>query len=233
MHAALEQVYRRFARYRLRQPLEACPCCITPAENALLWTVPLRQLSEEQLRRYAFKAMTTWGSAEDFRYFLPRLLHLASQPASKIDKEVFFGKIGLAGWATWPPPNQEAVRTFLLAWWQHHIRKEDFFEQELLSGLVALVGNLAPLLAAWQISFADRSFSNLVSLLEYFDDFVPALRRSLPQADLVAASSKQLNQWLVAQLPILEQGFFQYISTDSDFAARISRAHTVASLLPA
>lgn len=112
MHAALEQVYRRFARYRLRQPLEACPCCITPAENALLWTVPLRQLSEEQLRRYAFKAITTWGSAEDFRYFLPRLLHLASQPASKIDKEVSSVKSGWRAGQRGRPPTKKQCGLF-------------------------------------------------------------------------------------------------------------------------
>ncbi|GGG32567.1 hypothetical protein [Hymenobacter glacieicola] len=231
--SALAEVYRQFSRYRLHQLPDACPCCITLAENTILWMVPLPELSEQQLRRYAFKAMTTWGNTNDFRYFLPRLLELVIQPESEIDKEVFFGKIIQAGWAAWPTADREAVRIFIRAWWSHHIQHECFFENELLAGLIALLGSLDPLLATWKISFANWSFENLINLVEYVEVAQSALQRIVPDEALATTSGKQLNLWLIAQLSILEQGFFHYASVNPDFAQRVSRAYTIVAALPA
>ncbi|WP_426491562.1 hypothetical protein [Hymenobacter sp. 102] len=131
---ALSALYAIFSHPRLSQLPEACPCCITAAENIVLCTVPLADLSEAQLQRYAFKAMTTWGNTTDFRYFLPRLLELSLRPDADIEKETVFCKLELAGWTSWPAAEQAAIREALLTWWAHHIQHECFLRRKYWPG---------------------------------------------------------------------------------------------------
>jgi hypothetical protein len=79
--------------------------------------VALRELADAQLGRYAFKAMTTWGNMADYQHFLPRLLKLITYSDSDIEKDVLWGKMEMAGWATWSAAEHAAVRAVLLEWW--------------------------------------------------------------------------------------------------------------------
>lgn len=75
----IEQLCLAFVAHPLKAQIQACPCgCIAPEERLVLAEVGLRELSCEQLSRYAFKAMTTWGDGTDYRHFLPRILELAA-----------------------------------------------------------------------------------------------------------------------------------------------------------
>src|SRR5215469_6603849 len=69
LEQARAQLYAVFARYPARRTMQACSCCVKHEEIVALTAVPLNSLSGEDLGRYAFKAMTTWGDSEDFRSF--------------------------------------------------------------------------------------------------------------------------------------------------------------------
>ena len=60
----------------------------------------LRDLTDTDLKKYAFKALTTWGNADDFRHFLPRLFELEAVHPQRIvglvDPEILFGKLAYA-----------------------------------------------------------------------------------------------------------------------------------------
>ncbi len=116
--AAIEDLFAIFAAYPLQPVVHGCPHCITEHDNALLHSRPLRRLTWVELERYAFKALTTWGSVEDFKHFLPRLFELiAGEEESVIDSEVLVGKLAVGQWASWPAAEQGAIRSFLMAWW--------------------------------------------------------------------------------------------------------------------
>ena len=51
--------------------IEGCPCCVSGSDEDNIHSKQLRQLNGDDLSRYAFKAMTTWGDIEDFKYYLP------------------------------------------------------------------------------------------------------------------------------------------------------------------
>lgn len=114
-HASLAVV---FAKYPMRGTVDGCPCCVSAADHA--------ELRSGNLRRYAFKAMTTWGDEADFKHFLPALL-LALTPNSDYypgtvhegacDLHCFAGKLAYAQWRTWPAAEQQAVQDCLRAWW--------------------------------------------------------------------------------------------------------------------
>ncbi|WP_236606164.1 hypothetical protein [Sandaracinus amylolyticus] len=53
---AIEQLYRVFARYPRPPAVRGCPCCVTDADRARLHRAPLRDLTADDLKRYAFKS---------------------------------------------------------------------------------------------------------------------------------------------------------------------------------
>ncbi|WP_170170342.1 hypothetical protein [Hymenobacter perfusus] len=192
--------------------------------------MPLADLTKAQLQRYAFKAMTTWGDAADFRYFLPRLLELSLRPDADIEKETLFGKMELANWTSWPAAEQAAVRDMLVAWWAHHIQQECFFEEELLGWLIRLTGSIEPLLQAWQPAETDWAFENLVRTVPALDNLEQHIRTRNPKD--APRHIAALRQWMGQQLPILEVGFFRKETNIGEFAQAISLAHTLVGALP-
>jgi hypothetical protein len=222
---AITALYVRFSAHRLRQPPDACPCCISAEENRVLFTVPLADLNEEQLRRYAFKAITTWGNAADFRYFFPRLLELLLCPDSELEKGAFLDKMLYAGWDGWPDAEKAAVRQVLRAWWAQHIQHECFFEEELIGWLIRLTGSIEPLLQAWQPAETDWAFENLVRTVPRLPDLEKHIRVLTP--DTAAHSILTLRRWLSQQASVLEARFFQQEPTNEEFTQAISLAHTL------
>ncbi len=105
---AIDLLYRTFESYSLFNPVEGCPCCVTKEDQEYLQVKPLRQLTKDDLRKYGFKAMTTWGDENDFRHFLPRF----------VDPEIVLGKLTYGHWQTWPQEEQAAVEAYLRAVWQ-------------------------------------------------------------------------------------------------------------------
>ncbi|MFG2248893.1 hypothetical protein [Spirillospora sp. NPDC048823] len=71
-------LYAAFADVPRPAELHGCPCCVAADEGRPLLAAPLRDLTAEDLARYAAKALNTWGGPQEFRYFTPRLLELAA-----------------------------------------------------------------------------------------------------------------------------------------------------------
>lgn len=114
--ARIEDLYGAFSEYPLRRHVEGCPCgCIPPGAEAKLHRRPLREMEPDDLERYAYKAMTTWGDVDDFRHFLPRLLELLVHRRLIVDTEIVLGKLTYGYWEAWPTREQEAVSSFLNA----------------------------------------------------------------------------------------------------------------------
>jgi len=112
LRPALKGLCSAFRRPGAAPVVRGCPCCTTPAEFEHLASKPLQHLSSEELERYAFKAITTVGHVEAFRYFLPRIIELAAEDAFPVDREVVFGKIRHGRWHEWPIYEREAIERF-------------------------------------------------------------------------------------------------------------------------
>src|SRR5947209_17683309 len=79
LSAAVDGLYETFARSRFHHPLTGCPHCTSAEDARLVRSKPLHQLEPASLERLAFKALTTLGTLEDLKHFLPRLLELAGR----------------------------------------------------------------------------------------------------------------------------------------------------------
>ncbi len=136
---ALRHYYSLAEPLRPTEPPEGCRCCVDPAKSAQLLAVPLRELTEHELGPYWSKAVTTWGDTSDFRYFLPRILELASRSESLIDLPWLGAKLEDAGWLSWPPEEVSAIRSVLRSLWCAWLSSEPS-EERSLDELLGLIG---------------------------------------------------------------------------------------------
>jgi hypothetical protein len=90
---SIENLYSVFSKYEIRSFIEGCPCCVSDRDKEKIHSKELRELEEEDLSRYAFKAMTTWGNVDDFKHFLPRILELCIDHDLGIHPFGIFGKL--------------------------------------------------------------------------------------------------------------------------------------------
>ena len=126
LRAAIGGLYATFASYPLKRVIAGCPHCVSGADSDALHVQTLNALTADDVRYYATKAMTTFGDAEDFKHFLPRLLELLARELAAggagedlgFNEAILGGQLALAGYANWPAVEREAVDRFLDAMWR-------------------------------------------------------------------------------------------------------------------
>lgn len=144
-------------RVRPPEQMVGCPCCVSGEMKHAL-TGPRELLTADRLGRYASKAMTTWGSAEDYEHYLPRILELSFERPS----ELGFSDHWLANRlrmldveSGWSPEERAALTTVLREHWHacHRIEPASVFHSEhyhWLANFADLAGPLHELLWDWQ-----------------------------------------------------------------------------------
>ena len=131
---------------------------------------PLEELTPEDLEWYAFKAITTFGTVNDFKHFLPRLFELlAYERDFPVDPEVVFGKLPYASWRDWPPMEQRAIDDYLGALWRHTTETLDaaMGMQTCLACIGQAEDSVADYLASWSAAMHHSAVARL-----RFADFI-------------------------------------------------------------
>lgn len=116
LHSAIEQVYAEFRGPKPRA-IEGCPCCTDPTEVCVLLAKPLRDLTSRELSNYGASLFLTMGDKQDFNYFLPRLLDVATTEDWWPSPQVLLGKLELVHWKRWPERQQAAVKRVVDIWY--------------------------------------------------------------------------------------------------------------------
>jgi hypothetical protein len=220
LRKAIEGLYQTFSIYPFKSKMDGCPCCVSALDKEKIHTKQLRELSEEDLSRYAFKAMTTWGDTEDFKHYLPRIFELLATTDFIVDTFVVLGKLDYGKWRTWPGNEQTVLTEFLLAWWTDSIKNKSYFDKEAFIEIFKLIGNIDYLLERWKINFKDKSFLNYIDLVhDYYYDLIS---KRTGFKDLNDKSIDKLTSWIKINSEFIEKGFFHYIDQDKDIADKIS-----------
>lgn len=121
---ALEALYREFAA-PVPRIIEGCPCCLEKRGTDVLLATPLRDLTGQMLWSYVSGLFYTVGSERDFRYFLPRILEVASiDPGNSNGAEIVLTKLSLANWHAWRPEEQAVVTDFVDAWFEAALARD-------------------------------------------------------------------------------------------------------------
>jgi hypothetical protein len=104
----LDQGYEAFAHHRKPTALETSPLRNPEKLLKRLTSKPLRLLEVEDVQEYAAAALTTVGTVEDYKHFLPRLLDL-SVGSAVVEPEVIALKLKAADWLGWPQNQKHLV----------------------------------------------------------------------------------------------------------------------------
>ncbi len=229
----VDKLYQAFQDYAAADLHEFSPLnnAVRMAEEIKhLQSTPLRELNGEQLAYFAFKTMTTWGSVDTFKHFLPRMLELSPNEPIHLDLPGLLGKLNYAQWESWPSEEQTAVQDFVFEYWQALITSEEKGSSYELSQFLsaALDAGFAPasLLESWQLIDKEPGLGRLVDfiLINYPDIFV---RNRFGRSKIKREEHAQLMQkWLCSKdmLDKLTWHFFQF--ENAHLAENISKALT-------
>jgi hypothetical protein len=166
---AVHGLYYVFESYKVRSHPEGCPCCVSDNDKRRLFSRPLGELTSDDLGRFAWKALTTWGTVEDLKGFLPRLLELlALDDCDTFDLEVLLGKLRLGRWQSWPETERVAVENFLTAIWGNSLAFESRCvpPDVLLCALGCSGSDLEPFLQTWAQCRLQAGYRHLVQFLD-------------------------------------------------------------------
>ena len=221
LELATQNLYSVFSRYARPQKIAGCPCCVTDRHRAALHAKLLNDLEDGDLSYYVFKAMTTFGNREDFKYFLPRILELSASDELSVDTSVLLGKLDTGNWLTWPKDEQVAVTHFLSAWWKFTVNTNRYFDPELLVELYKLQIGLSSLLEVWKVDYNTPGLQNFVDLVVEHSHNIVRCRRDFKAFDQTAA--KQCLDWIGSKAQQLRE-ILRDKPIDPELSGRIQQA---------
>ena len=147
LREAVENLYNVFAHYRLGSDFADS---VSLRDFELLAKTPLSKLRFEDLQRYVFKAITTWGEVNHFKHFLPRMLDILDDFLGEFELEVLFGKLRYGKFETWPTPEQTAVNRFLDLYWKKSLADPELEIDDLICAIAIPLQSIQPFLKIWQ-----------------------------------------------------------------------------------
>lgn len=156
LRVAVEVLYATFAHYGVEHPVPGSPLAVTESDQADLAAAPLRELSADQLGRFSFRAMNTWGGLRHYKHFLPRLCELAAfepHPAWFVDLTTVCGKLEQGELEDWPELERYAVDAWMDAVWRFAVEAHPSRLgpiDEVVAALARVTDDVRPYLAAWR-----------------------------------------------------------------------------------
>ena len=219
---ATENLYKTFSKYPFKSSIEGCPCCVSDSDKSTLHSKSLRELEDEDLSRYAFKAITTWGNVDDYKHYLPRIFELTAKRKLIVDTFVILGKLNYAKWKQWETGEQETINQFLKAWWKYDINNASYFDSEILVELHKLILDIEPMLKEWNVDIEGQGFKNFVEFVQF--NYHELAGKNKLFETLTEEEVEFFKNWVKSNKDKLEEGFFVYDKKDKEFSERISNS---------
>lgn len=151
---AIERSYQVFARNRVGPSMMVRRDDITPDEIAAL-ARPVRSVSAAAINRWLPHAVTTWGTADDLRALLPRVLELLTAGLLATPPEVAFARVRQSDVAGWPLDEAAAFDDIVEALWlttlAEHPAAVGHPAMRVLAAIAELDKDLSPYLDDWML----------------------------------------------------------------------------------
>lgn len=249
LHDSVRELYAAFRRYPLQAHIAPDPCFPNCCDDRPLRAAPLAALPAAAFDRYQWKAITTWGTVDDFKHFLPRLLQLMTQQTfttndlqvipfeTRIDPLFVFGKLGYGGWQRWPARERQALTNFFEALWGALLAQPPGVGSSFhmagnwLREFPCALLDLTPLLERWERELADSEVG-LAASIHLADTIEQALGDLVKKGGLnwrpfdeFKVQENQLLEWLASDrvYALTEAAFFR--AAETPHAAQLSNAH--------
>lgn len=212
---AIENLYKVFAKYSLKQKIEGCPCCAGKRDNSVLHSKNLHELTGAELSYFGFKAMTTFGDVEDFKHFLPRLFEIVVEKDFDYDEIILFKKLDYGKWRTWEKTEQDAIENFFTELMRFALNSETentYLIETCFVGIANAAEDLTPYLNLW---FENLNESKIKNLSYFITENDCGLTNAFLQDRF--SQKRQIKDWLLSAptIEILENLFFAGKSPNS------------------
>lgn len=186
---------------------------------------PLNQLKNEHLSEYLSKAISNWGTAEDFKYFLPRILELTANYKAPYDVWMVFDKLELANWTSWVEEEKQAILDYLTQLFNHLLHDESETAQWSFFDYFVSIANLYPnfseLLQKWESAGTKASFKHLSTFVADQNHII-FIKGQIDEFKHPKVQTDLLKEWLLSSTLIqkVKEAYSQYES--EDFADQLS-----------
>ncbi|MEP7006030.1 MAG: hypothetical protein ABI810_08615 [Sphingomonas bacterium] len=206
LRSAIEGSYEAFAREPRPTGWRAAPHRDGDALLLQLTAVPLADLKDEAIGPYSSWAITTVGSAQDYKYFLPRILALAVSDTGSVgaDPPVIAGRLKMSQWESWPAAQRDAVLNLFETAFLSALESQGQGWMDIenwLCGLARLDRPLEPFLLAWAQAMSAEAGLQL-------SRFVQGNAKRLARGDSIASGfwedvdisvRQQVSAWLLSE----------------------------------
>ena len=241
----VRDVYATFRSYRLAPHIEPDPCFPGACDDRPLRADSLHRLPPTAFEYYQWKAITTWGSVDDFKHFLPRLLEIvatkqAEDAPTQVEAWMVFGKLRYGEWRRWKNAEQQVLDAYFDALWSALLaRPVDTSETawraqtlgDWLSDFAHAHDDLSRFLKQWEAE-AGNAAEGLMAAAHLAQTIVRARDDLLKKGSLdwdmynqLDAQEAQMMAWLASDVVVrlLEAAFFRW--SESPYAALLSEGH--------
>jgi hypothetical protein len=217
---ALENLYAVFAKYPLKD-MECCDCgCDRTVNKRVLMTTPLRQIEEDAIGYYAFKATYTMGDLADFKHFLPRIFEFLYE----VDTRIVLKKLDENDFESWETAEINALKGYLKYWLMKMI-KNHYINEEFITGLANKI-DLKTIFYSWLNFKEATAISNLTTFINgHYHDVIHKNRfGELKNNEYELVS--MLKSWFHSKelKERLENAYYEVMDKNEDLAKQIEEA---------
>lgn len=218
LQAVITQLYDTFAPYEVQHPIAGSPMTVTSKMQENLAQYSLHEVPGTVLSTYLFKAMSTRGTVNDFKHYLPRILELLAWDAqSLVWGEVVYKKLPYANYHEWDAPETALIDKYTDVLWLYLLEK---FPSRTISVIDFLesVDDRSRFSAIWETSVTESDA--LLHLAHFINYRSNILRRAFGDPRGVSLDL----QWIV-QPEILQRLDDAYLADmDGEYAEELSLA---------
>jgi len=223
---SIEKLYDTFAKYQGLSKLDGSPLYDDLGIwNKELRNKKLRELTDEDLSRFAGKVILTWGDENDYRFYLPRILELTAELKTPYQIWTLYSRLEDANWKTWVIEEQAAINEFTIELWCKLLcdssEKAEWEFKDYFHAIANFYADFSQLLKIWEIN---DSFASIKHLTNYiFEE-----RQNLFDNNFINSTEKntkhieEFRTWLTSDKIIkkIEQAFFD--NEKNELAERLS-----------
>ena len=166
----IKELYETFEKYHSNSSMNGSPYYDDLDKwNKELFSKPLQELNEDDLSRFTGKAITTWGSANDYKHFLPRIFELTAELRTPYEIWIAFDKVILAESNNWVEKEKKVIHEFMIALWESIVNdnseKAEWEFKDYFSAIAHFYPNFTALLNIWSQSESKASIKHLAEFL--------------------------------------------------------------------
>ena len=146
---AIDELYTAFSRVPKPQHIDGCECCADQDDLRRLLSFHVREIPPDVLSPYAASALLTVGSVDDYKFFIPRILHVhVLDDTFWPDQEITGRAIAKTDVPDWPESQRNALTTFFANVVRHSLHPDRHHQIDSWLCTIALIGlDTAPYLS--------------------------------------------------------------------------------------